>query len=322
MMRVVFRPMRLAAAALLLFSPALQAQGAGSTGATVLQFVAGARAGALSGAYTAASSDADVLFYNPAGAATLRLGASLSYETYVEEIGLASFAGAFKAGSLTIGLSGLFLDAGSVVELVPAPDFGGNTGMPTGNTVTATEGIARLSLARPFGERLRVGASAGFLTSSIADNSSSAPVFDLGAQYELSFGTIGAALRNAGGALGGGAAADADLPTEARLGLLYNLERAGSGLGVALQGDLVARVYEGTVGFVLGAEAGYTASTKRSLSAVARAGFNGAAGDGSLGALNLGGGIALSRLAIDYAFQNVEFFGAVHRFGIRWTVPR
>src|SRR6185503_5256516 len=121
------------------------------------QFVAGSRASALSGAYTAASSDADVLFYNPAGAATLQLAGSLSYETFVEDIAFASFAGAFRIGPTTLGLSGAFFDAGSVRELVPDPVFGGNSGTPTGNLVSASEGVARFSLAMPFGDRLRVG---------------------------------------------------------------------------------------------------------------------------------------------------------------------
>jgi hypothetical protein len=58
----------LAASLLAAFAAApLAAQGVGTTGAQVMQLPAGARAAALSGAYTAASGDADVLFYNPAG---------------------------------------------------------------------------------------------------------------------------------------------------------------------------------------------------------------------------------------------------------------
>jgi hypothetical protein len=54
------------------------------------------------------------------------------------------------------------------------------------------------------------------------------------------------------------------------------------------------------------------------IGAVARIGYNGVEGDGALGALQLGAGLTLSDFAIDYAFQNYEFFGALHRFGVRW----
>ena len=60
--------------------------GPGTTGAVVLQLLAGSRAAALSGAYVAATGDADVLFYNPAGIGSLSAGASLSYQRHVEDM--------------------------------------------------------------------------------------------------------------------------------------------------------------------------------------------------------------------------------------------
>lgn len=296
------------------------AQGAGSTGAQVLQFSAGSRAGALSGAY-AGAADIDALFYNPAGAAAVKYGAALAYETFVEEITLGSFAGAVSLGRFTFGLSGLYLDAGSIDEIVPAPEFGGQTGTATGKSISAAEGIARLSLAMPVGERLRLGLSAGMLSNTIADQSTTTPAFDAGAQMDLSFGTIGLALRNVGGSIKGDTWADADLPTEARLGAAVGLER-GDGLGATFNGDLVMRLREGAAGVVFGAEAGYLASAERTLGAVARVGFSAADGDGSIGALKFGAGISMGSLAVDYAFQNVDFFGAVHRLGVRWARSR
>jgi hypothetical protein len=306
--------------ALLVVPGILQAQGTGTTGAQVLQLTAGGRASALSGAYTGVSGDVESLFYNPAGVTTLRRGAALAYETYVEDVALASFAGVIRIGRASLGLSGLFLNGGEIREIVPDPAFGGNTGMPTGEMADAVEGIARLSLAVPFGDRLRAGVSAGFLSSSIADVTRGSPVFDLGAQYDLSFGTIGAALRNVGGSLSGAGIEDADLPTEARVGTSVELNRP-DGLGVQFTGDVIARLREGSAGFLLGAEAGYRATSTRSLGAVARIGFSGAEGDGGLSALRFGAGLTLTSLSIDYTYQNLDFFGSVHRFGIRWTVP-
>jgi hypothetical protein len=308
--------------ALLLLAPlAVQAQGAGSTGAQVLQLTAGGRASALSGAYTAVSSDVDALFYNPAGVATLRYGAALAYETYVEDIALASFAGVVRFGALSLGLSGLFLDGGEISEIVPDPAFGGNTGMPTGRVASASEGIARLSFALPFGDRLRVGAAAGFVYSSIADATRSTPSFDLGAQYDLSFGSVGVALLHAGGSLSGDEIDDAELPTEARIGATADLTRA-DGFGVQVNADMIARLREGSAGFLIGAEAGYHATAQRALGAVARVGFSAAEGEGALSSLRFGAGLSLAQLAMDYTYQNLDFYGSVHRVGVRWTVPR
>lgn len=307
---------------LVLLAPlAVLAQGAGSTGAQVLQLTAGGRASALSGAFTAVSGDVDALFYNPAGVATLRLGTAFAYEIYVEDIALSSFAGVARIGALSLGLSGLFLDGGDVNEIVPDPNFGGNTGMPTGQVVSASEGIARLSFALPFGDRLRVGASAGLVFSSIAEASRSTPSVDLGVQYDLSFGSVGVAVLHAGGSLSGDQLDDAELPTEARLGATADLTR-DDGLAVLLTADLIARLREGSAGFLIGAEAGYHATAQRALGAVARVGFSGAEGEGALSSLRFGAGLSLARLAIDYTYQNLDFYGSVHRFGVRWTVPR
>ncbi len=64
-----------ALAALAAGAPVRAQQGAGVAGASVLQLPAGSRAPSFSGAYSAVTGDADVLFYNPAGLSTLRAGA-------------------------------------------------------------------------------------------------------------------------------------------------------------------------------------------------------------------------------------------------------
>jgi len=308
-------------APMILLNTQAQAQGAGATGAQVLQFPAGSRAAGFSGAYAGATGDADVLFYNPAGAASLRLGAALAFETLVEDMTLSSLAGAVRVGKFTLGVSGLFLDAGEIAEVVPDPDFGGSTGRPTGLNVSASEAVARFGIALPVNDRLRLGAAAGFTSSSIANLSSSAPMFDLGAQYDLSFGTIGLAVRNLGGALSAGGLEDAELPTEARLGTALQFARA-DGLGVTIHSDLIARLRESSTGLLFGAEAGYLPSAIRSFGAVARIGFSAADGADALAPLRLGAGVSLSNLALDYTYQSFDFFGATHRFGLRWSVAR
>lgn len=308
-----------ALAAVLLAAPVRAQEGAGSTGATVLQLTPGARAAALSGAYTSATGDADVVFYNPAGLASLRRGASFSYERFVEDISLGSLSGAFRAGSLSIGAGLAYLNGGSVREVIPDPVFGGQRGTETGSTASESEAAGRLSASLPLRDgRLRLGAGAGFVSSSIAGETSSAPIFDLGAQASVAPAlTVGAALRNLGGSLSGDAGR---LPSEARIGATF---QAGGqrGLGLLVAADYVQRLKEKTGGLAAGVEAGLLPGGASRFGAVGRVGYSTDQSDGGLGPLEIGGGISLGALALDYTYRNLDFFGAVHRFGVRWSRP-
>jgi len=304
--------MRLLAFGLLLAAAPLHAQSAGETGAQVLQFNAGARAAGLSGAYSAAR-DADALFYNPAGIALAKRGASLAYETFTVDVAFGSFAGFTRLGNARIGASIAYLDAGDVDEIVPDPNFGGATGTSTGNKVTATETAARLSIALPILDgRLRLGASVGMISSSIAELGENAPIADIGVQYDVASLTISAAIRNLGGSLAGD-----PLPTELRVGALVPITSAG-GLGVNVFADAVSRMRESSFGVAAGVEAGLIPRNPSALSAVARIGFDPEADQ--LSAIRFGAGVSIQSLALDYAYQNLDFIGGVHRFGVRWTV--
>jgi hypothetical protein len=302
----------------------LYAQGAGSAGAAVLQLLAGGRAAALSGAYSAADGDVDVIFYNPAGLAGLNAGASLSYQRHVQDMGVANGAGAYRFGAFVVGMGAAFLDAGTIRVIEPDPDFGGQTGRETGATASATEVGARAAVAAALlDERLQLGAAAGFVAATIANASRGAPLFDIGAQWRLPQAAFGVALRNLGGTMSGGGLADADLPSEARAGATTAL-RAGT-IGVLFAADVVHRLAEKRTGFAAGIEAGLVSppgAAAQGIGAVARFGYNGTEGDAALGALQLGAGLTFGDFAVDYAFQNYEFFGALHRFGVRWQRAR
>lgn len=312
-----------AALLLLAASPAAAQDGTGTAGAQVLQLPAGARPAALSGAYTAVAGDADALFYNPAGSGGLRAAASLAYARQPEAgVSFGSAAGAYRLGPVVLGAAAAFLDAGTVSVIEPDPRFGGERGRPTGEQASAGESAVRLVAAAPLLDgRLRLGAGAGVVSSTLADVSRSAPVFDLGAQLDLPYATVGASLRNLGGELTGEAAAPTPLPSEARAGASARLF-AGDGIGALVTADLIARLAEGTTGAALGVEAGLLPGSGRGYSAVGRIGYSGDGGDASLGALRLGAGVALGPLAVDYTFRRLDFFGTVHRIGVRWTRGR
>lgn len=306
----------LVVAALAGSADAARGQDAGRTGAAVLQLPAGARAAALSGAYSAAASDADVLFYNPAGAAALGAAATASYVRHVLDISAVTAAGVLRLGPLTVGAATALLDAGDVRVVEPDPQYGGERGRETGERASASESATRLAVALPlYGGRIRLGAAAGYVSSDIAGASRATAIFDVGAQLALERVTLGAALRNLGGPLAGDGLEHADLPTEARAGVRLEASNAAN-LGATLSADVVSRAGGGTW-LAAGLEAGLMPAAGR-VGAVGRIGWDGGTGPGGLGGLRLGAGLSHGEIAVDYAYQDLDLFGPVHRIGIRW----
>ena len=295
----------------------LQAQDrAGTTGAQVLQFLPGSRAASMSGAYTAVSGDADAIFYNPAGVADLARAGSIAYESYVSDVSFGSVGAVTRRGGLTVGASVAFLNAGEIDEVVTDPDFNGNTGTPTGNRVRASESALRVIAALPLaGARLRAGAAFGLVAASIADQQQHAFMADAGVQYDVSNSiSLGAALRNMGTDLDGDAR-DA-LPAEARLGATGHFTHPNGGI-VNGSLELVSRLGEDSFGMAAGIEAGMHATSARPFTLLARLGLDGERNQ--LGALRAGASLGLRDLTFDYTYQHVEYFGTVHRFGLRLT---
>ncbi|HEX9109463.1 MAG TPA: hypothetical protein VF832_19615 [Longimicrobiales bacterium] len=310
-----------ALAPLLAIRPAAAQKGAGSAGATVLQLIPGSRAAGFSGGYSAMTGDADVLFYNPAGISSLQAGAALSYQPLVEGMGFGSVAASFHLGRLALGAGVSYLNGGTVDEITPDPLYGDQRGKATGATASANESAARIAAALPLANgRFRLGAAAGFISSDIAGSSAGTPLFDVGLQAGLIPSlSAGVALRNLGGSLGKDTVS-APLPSEARVGLSF-ARATSSGLGLALSADFVAGLQDGTSGVAGGVEVGLLRASSHGFGAVARVGYDQAQGSGGLAPLQLGGGLSLGNIALDYTFEDMNNFGAVHRFGVRWTSP-
>ncbi len=298
----------------LLFAAPLHAQdNAGTTGAQVLQFLPGSRAASMSGAYTAVAGDADALFYNPAGIASLRRAATLSYESYVADVACGSQGVATRRSRFTIGASVAFLNAGDIRVVAPDPEFGGNTGVETGETASASESALRLVGALPLLDgRLRAGVALGFVATALAEQHQTAPIADLGAQYDIGPATLGVSLRNMGADLSGDA--EDKLPTEARIGASINAIRAGAGV-VSASAELISRLGEESLTFAGGVEAGLPGTDARPFALLARVGFD--AESNQLGALRAGASLGFRDVTFDYTIQQLEFFGTVHRFGLR-----
>lgn len=295
------------------------AQGAGSTGAELLLMSAGTRAAALGGAYTAAGGDPDAVFYNPASVVGLRQGAGFGYQAYVQDVSLGSLSGALEAGPLSLGAGVLYLDAGSIEEIVPDEAYGGERGRGTGERVGATEAAARLAAALPVADgRAAVGAAVGVVTSDLAGVGRTAAFLDLGARLRVGDRLdLGASLRNLGTDLAHEELGEADLPAQARLGATYR-HAFGPLYGAAAFADGVWNIAEETAGAALGAEAGLLPEGG-GVAAVLRAGVVVGEGGGQLGRLRFGGGVSLGALSLDYAIQHFRYLGTIHRFGVRWS---
>jgi hypothetical protein len=295
------------------------AQGAGATGFEVLQMPAGGRAAALAGAYTALGADADAIFYNPAGIALLAQSASVSYQRHVMDISLGSLAGTVRVGPAVVGAGLVFLDGGEVPEIVPDERFAGQRGRATGATVSARESAARIGVAAPIMEgRLQVGAAAGLAMSELAGISRSAPLLDLGVRGQLRPDlTLAAAFRNLGGSASGDGAEPIAIPSEARLGAAYAW-RGADDLGLNLSGDALYRFREEAAVFVAGVEAGLLPRIADEIGAVLRLGYIGDRYLPAASAFQIGAGVSVGAIAIDYAYQSLEHFGSAHRLGLRW----
>jgi hypothetical protein len=325
-MRGICRTGFAALAATVLAANAAVGQGAGTTALEVAQIPAGARAGALGGAYTGVWNDADAVFYNPASVAGLDRAVSLSYQRHVLDISFGSVAGGIRLGRLAVGAGIAFMDGGEVPEIVPDDAFGGQRGRATGQSVSARESTARFAVGAPLMDgRLHVGGAVGVALSELAGVSRSAALLDAGAQASVfRHGTVGLSLRNIGGALGGSGAQDADLPSEARVGATYRFAApAGFGslppdLGLLLAADAIRRIAEEANAFAGGVEIGLMPGAAEAVTAVARVGYRAEDGLGSRNALQIGAGIGYASVFLDYQFQDVEFFGTAHRIGVRW----
>jgi hypothetical protein len=294
--------------------------GNGAHAAAVLSLPGGGRAAGMGGAYTA-DTDVDALFYNPASTSWQNGAAGASYQRHVEDIGYATAAGGARVGSIAFAISLGFLDYGSIAEIRPDPDYGGQRGAETGTNLDAGEMAARGTLAfATLDDRLSVGASAGVLWVGVAETGRAAPIFDAGVQYRVRSGlTAGAALRNAGGQLTGASLTSASLPTELRAGVAWRLPVPPlAGTSAATNVDLIAPLRHRDPAAAVGLELRH-APDGRPFAAALRAGYNGDAGSGGLGRVHVGAGIDVDRFALDYAFQNMDLLGTVHRLGVRWA---
>jgi len=271
------------------------------------------RSAALGGAGAALVGDAGAMFANPAGIATIRhLSVEGSYEPYLAGSAISTAAIALRVSRFTWGFGAQALDYGSEPEIVPDPATGGRRGMPTGASFHPYEALATTSLVYRRGFAA-LGVTAKYNRQQIGSQVSDAWAGDVGlAVAVFDIMAFGVSVQNLGGDLGNGAL----LPRRTRAGLTLNYTdpQGTFRLLTTLEGqwtrDHRAVLVQGVEGGVVTGGVGL----------VARLGYATRPAITDASRVTFGGGIVLSRLAMDYAFQAYDALGgATHRVGLRWT---
>ena len=303
-------------------SGVLRAQGeVQSRAAILLTLPSSARALALGDGWGAVAEEESALFYNPAQLARLRTAAAGgSVQRYIAATTLASFAVAAPAAHGTAALGVQLLDYGSEDEIISSA---GNVGTPTGGRVTAQDIAITAGYGRAFGARgqFRLGAAAKLARQQVANLSGSAVAADLGAAYSTAGGwDLHAALQHFGSRLTL-ATVSAPLPFTWRAGVASPVVR---GLFIdRFSLRTLAEVRESAGGAATGvlAAEGIWRAARDGLGLAARAGYAIRGRGDDRRALTVGGGIRLSRVSVDYAYQGFELLGATHRVGVRVAAP-
>jgi hypothetical protein len=290
-----------------------RAQG-GHSGAIILELPASPRAMALGGASVALDGDA-AIFYNPAQLATVgRAAAGLSVQRYILSSTLGAVSAGARFGPGTIALGAQILQYASEPEIVPDPDFGGERGEETGNTIDAGDLAVTVGYAIGRG-RWRFGGAGKFVRQRIVEESGTAFGADLGVSVGVWRGaTLGASVQNLGSSLETGTT-DSDLPRTIRVGGAVPFA-VTEGLTILAAADvIVPRVGDVTPGG--GVELAWQATP--GVSVIGRLGATLVPGDDDGSPLTAGAAVTGRSLALDYAFRSFDAVGgATHRIGVRW----
>jgi hypothetical protein len=291
-------------------------QAAGTTTAfSFLRNDVGARAAALAGSFMTAADDPNVVFYNPAGLATISDSrGSVGFFKNLLDINTGSAAYSMEfPGIGRFGAGIVYTDYGSFTEM----DAVGNQL----GTFGARDLALSVGYAMSLQENLYVGGAVKFIYSGIATYTSTAVAGDLGILYAIpdSRLAVGASVRNLGAQLSTYNGLREDLPFDVSVGasvipkglpLLLNV-------GFHRLADDVSTVADRLRFFTVGGE--FTLSRVLQL----RFGFDNAkrkdfkiGTSADLAGFSAGVGILVSSYRIDYALSSLGKAGTLHRISV------
>lgn len=262
--------------------------------APFLKLGGGARALAMGGAYTAAADDVDAVVWNPAGLAALpsrQFGFTRVAMTERTNYDFIGFAQPTRLG--TVAAAGRHLGQGKLEGRDAA-------GRPSGG-FSASDTAVDLAYGVSVSTDLKVGASARYVMSSIAEAKARGAAFDLGGQYKL--GSLGPGIAQAGlAALNMGsrmkfAGESAPLPLVLAGGLSWR----------TLEGPLLALDYRHrpyAASSDIGAGAEWKHRFSPDLGGALRAGADSSRRDlGGLAVMSLGAGLRWSAVEASFAWR-------------------
>ncbi len=279
---------------------------AGTTGFSFLKVGVGARATSL-GAFTAIRGDIEAPAWNPAGLHGLpSRTASLAYTSYLVDTEAGFLSIAVPGSDRTYGLSLNYFSYGDLARTdSDGQELGTFSASDVAAALTATQSL--------FSGRLVAGASVKSIHSSIDDYSASAIAFDLGLIFAgpVDGMAIGASMANLGSVYSGYTDGfDDALPVLLRAGVSHR--PAHFPIPLLLVADF-------TIPNDNDAYATFGAEFDVGGGLYVRPGYSlqqgGSAGDEALG-LSAGGGLALERYRVDYAFSSFPDLGDVHRISL------
>ena len=313
----------------------------GTTAAKFLRIGVGPRANAMGGAFSSVAGDASALYWNPAGIALLSENQALfSYTTLYKDldINLNYLAAVFPAGSAgNFGLSVIALDYGNMNVTTENYPEG------TGEKFSAASYAFALSYARSITENFSAGITVKYIKEGIMNSSAEGIAFDVGTVfttpfYGIKFSSIitnyGSKMQMAGEDLlirydadpqrkGNNETVDAyyktdqfELPLKLQVGLSRNFQfLEGQKLTIAVD----ATHPNDNAEYV---NVGGELSLLDNLIFL-RGGYKTLFLHDSQEGLTLGVGLhytlGVFSVGVDYAFQEYEFLGNTHSFGVLFT---
>jgi hypothetical protein len=310
--------LRYLAALALFLAPGNTLRGGETSAYGFLRNDVGARAAALAGSFNTIQGDPDILFYNPAGLATLQSSqASIGFFKHLLDINAGHLTYSTEVEGLgRFGAGILFTNYGSFDET----DVLGNTIGSFG----ATDIALSVGYAFTLEENLYLGGAAKFIYSGIGSYTSTGIGADLGVLYTVpeSHLALGASIRNLGAQLSAFSTTREDLPLDVGIGasiipkglpLLLNL---GVHRITDDADDFLARFRSFTVG------GEFTLSTVVLL----RIGYDNArrkdfkiGSSAELAGFSAGLGIFVSGYHVDYALSSLGKAGELHRVSVSTT---
>ncbi|MBT4099572.1 MAG: PorV/PorQ family protein [Gemmatimonadetes bacterium] len=304
-LRFAFLPL---AMTVVLWSDSAQAinDSAGTTGFSFLKVGVGARASGL-GAFTAIRGDVEAPGWNPAGLHGLSARtASLAYTSYLVDTEAGRISFALPGSQRSYGFSINYFSYGDLARTdADGQDLGTFGATDLAASLTATQSL--------FDGRLTAGGSIKSIHSSIDDFSAAAVAIDLGVILAgpVEGMAIGASIANLGSVYSGYTDGfDDSLPVLLRAGISHR--PAHFPVPLLLVADF-------TIPNDNDAYATFGAEIDLGNGLSIRPGYSlqqgGSAGDEALG-LSAGGGLAMQRYRIDYAYSSFPDLGDVHRISL------